>query len=198
MSAGSGVADEGICNVCGAFFRAADFLCDAGRLTSLICSFCRGAGASAGAVGDFVARIGFSGGFSATIGLADFSGGAILVFLSVSGDPAPCGIPCIFLCMVSGAGLKTPTPSVGISFTAAFSVTFSEGGVFTAPEDKDGGGCGRAGGQTRPSLSGPFARRALELLSEPRASLGTDQNLSPSTGDSYPAQKSAAPEGCEI
>ena len=192
MSTGSGVSDEGVHNTSGALFGRADFLSDAGLLILLICSVCRGAGASTGVMGDFVGWIGFSGGCSATIGFAefprgatsvffsasggpascvnacfcvcmasgaglqtttpsvgssfgltDFSGGAITVFFSASGDPAFCVNACFCVCMASGVGFQTTTPSEGMSFAAGFSETVSEGGVFTAPEDSDGGGCGR-------------------------------------------------------
>jgi hypothetical protein len=50
--------------------------------------------------------------------------------------------------MASGAGLKMITPSAGVSFAAASSETFSEGGVFTTLEDRVGGGCGRGTNET--------------------------------------------------
>lgn len=143
MSAGSGVSDEGIRNVSGAFFGPGDLLSGNGLLTFVICSVCKGAGADTGGVGDFVAWIGFFGGCSAAIGLAEFPGGAILVFLSASGGSAACGNASFCVCMASGGGPHTTTLSVGISFAAAFSETFSEEGVFTAPEDRDGGSCGK-------------------------------------------------------
>jgi hypothetical protein len=37
---------------------------------------------------------------------------------------------------------------MGMSFAAVFSETFSEGGVFTAPEDTEGVGCGRGANES--------------------------------------------------